>query len=350
MPIKLNPLLHKIVINSSLFLLLFILMDSALAQQPRLKADAPQSYQVQYGDSLWKLANIFLEDPWLWPQLWRNNPEIADPNLIYPGDVLEVFPANKQQELRVKPRLKIISLQPSLPYLSYAEIKNHLNQSRVMARNGLDDGLYIMEIGQTNEPRTLAAKGDFITAVGDINPEVSDYAIFRHTEELRDPVNKRMLGNLVVSLGHAQVRALSGRIAELEITASTSEIREGDMLLPFVEDSFSEGLQLYLTQELLEGQILRSLNTSDHLALYQPVIINLGEKQIQPGLLLEVLQPGRRYRNPATGEAIFANNKRKGLVMVFQTFEKTSLALILESKSNLSAGDILRPARPTQKK
>ena len=54
----------------------------------QLRADAPLRYVVKKGDTLWDIAGYYLRDPWYWPQLWYANPDIANPHLIYPGDVL----------------------------------------------------------------------------------------------------------------------------------------------------------------------------------------------------------------------------------------------------------------------
>ena len=63
-----------------------ILLLGALLSLPtfalQLKESAPETYTVKRGDTLWAIANIFLNEPWLWPELWRTNTQIDNPNLI----------------------------------------------------------------------------------------------------------------------------------------------------------------------------------------------------------------------------------------------------------------------------
>ena len=49
---------------------------------------APERYVVKKGDTLWDISAMYLKEPWFWPEIWYVNPNIANPHLIFPGDVL----------------------------------------------------------------------------------------------------------------------------------------------------------------------------------------------------------------------------------------------------------------------
>jgi hypothetical protein len=67
-----------------------LLTVATYAAAAELRGDHPDTYVVKRGDTLWDIAGRFLQRPWLWPEIWQANPQIQNPHLIYPGDVISL--------------------------------------------------------------------------------------------------------------------------------------------------------------------------------------------------------------------------------------------------------------------
>ena len=72
-----------------------LLTVTTFAAAQQMRGDHPETYVVVRGDTLWGIAGRFLDKPWLWPEIWQANPQIANPHLIYPGDVISLAYLNR---------------------------------------------------------------------------------------------------------------------------------------------------------------------------------------------------------------------------------------------------------------
>ncbi len=89
----------------------------------------PNEYVVQVGDTLWDISATFLKDPWFWPEIWYVNPDIENPHLIYPGDVLGLVNVDGQTRItnirastyRMSPQARVTPLSEavtSIPFMA----------------------------------------------------------------------------------------------------------------------------------------------------------------------------------------------------------------------------------------
>ncbi|WP_114417107.1 LysM peptidoglycan-binding domain-containing protein [Marinospirillum perlucidum] len=325
----------------NLLVSLVLLAFSATAQTLSLKPDAPERYEVKRGDSLWSIASQYLDDPWMWPQLWQANPQVNNPHLLYPGDIIQLLEG--ENFLRLQPRLRIMTLQDPIPMMPLNRVEAFLNRDIMVDRNEFEDSLYIQTI---EEGRTLGSQGDLIKTLGDLSPNVSHYGIYRNLEEIRDPISRRLLGHLARSVGSARlVRDGEGYEATMEITATHAEIRVGDRLMPFTASPFGAGFDPAPPQEPVSGLVIRSLEPNQtRIGQYQPLLLNQGRNQLRPGHLLQVMEPGKQRREPYEGYNIFAAENPRGTVMVYRVFENTSLALVMNSNQPIYPEDTFRQA------
>ena len=50
----------------------------------------PSAHTVKRGDTLWAISGQYYKNPYNWPRLWSQNPQILNPHWIYPGDRLRL--------------------------------------------------------------------------------------------------------------------------------------------------------------------------------------------------------------------------------------------------------------------
>ena len=94
------------------------------------KASAPEQYTVKRGDTLWDISNHYLVEPWFWPEIWYLNPQINNPHLIYPGDVLSIFYVGGKPYLTVGER-KTMGLAPfGDPAIYYSSSRSQRRNTR----------------------------------------------------------------------------------------------------------------------------------------------------------------------------------------------------------------------------
>jgi hypothetical protein len=246
-----------------------------------LRPDHPERYQVQAGDTLWGIAGRYLEAPWRWREIWQANLGVANPNLIYPGDVLVVSYHGGEPVVRVENGMRVVKLQPrvrseqldaAIPTIPVSAVGPFLSRPVVADEAQIDAAPYL--VGFPND-RAVAGLGDMIFVRSIFAQRGSRWEILRPGEEFRDYQSGERLGFEAAYVGSAEL-VQSGDPATLRITRSAIEATPGDRLRPSQEEQAIRAFLPRPVSEAVRGHIIAVLNGVSQIGQYDVVVIDRG--------------------------------------------------------------------------
>jgi nucleoid-associated protein YgaU len=327
---------------------------SAFADVLTLKPDHPDVYVVKKGDTLWDISNVFLKSPWLWPQLWHINPQVKNPNLIYPGDTLNlVYIDGKPQlvlsrgangssggDVKLEPEVRATSIARAIPAIPLETINAFLNHGRIVAPGVLEHAPYVL-IGK--EGHIVTGAGDEIYGRGKFAADNTSYGVFRQGETFIDPDTHEALGVQALDIGLAKLLSAEKDVATLSLNRSTQEIRRSDRLLPEEERAINANFFPSAPEQDIKGKLLAVEGGVSQIGPMSVVVINKGKREgIVEGNLLAIYKTGEVIADPVNNDAVKTPDFRAGMLMVFRVFDKVSYGLVLRAERPLRVGDSVR--------
>lgn len=382
-------------------LTMMLTVSAAMAQDVSVRDDHPGQYTVVKGDTLWDISARFLDEPWQWPAIWEANPQIENPHLIYPGDVVSLVyvdgrpvlqiardgvtsDSSGKQTVKLSPEVRRIDRSDPINAVPLDAIKPFLRDIRVLSPSEFEGLPYIVA---NEENRRSAVLNDLSYARG-LNANVGEeFLVVRLTniyDDLGDPPERRRVrpkehwkevpnvknvhespfnrtapwnkrpknpvGYEVWEVSRVRVKQ-PGEIAVLEILRDRTEIQPGDFILraddfaydssflPQAMDNVPDDLRILATTGTLYG--------SGH---YQIVAISGGTAQgIKPGHVFSAYgqgdivedRVGYRWGSFAKEAEVELPRLYHGLVMVFRTFSDVSYAIVMDGKRLVREFDYL---------
>ncbi|OGA96319.1 MAG: peptidoglycan-binding protein [Burkholderiales bacterium RIFCSPHIGHO2_12_FULL_61_11] len=349
-----------------------------------LARNAPDSYRVKRGDTLWAISGLFLKSPWRWPELWGMNlQDIHNPHRIYPGQQLYLERSNGRATLRTRqaagesPPTETVRLSPrtrfesladaSIPTLAPNAIEPFLTEAMIV-----DEATFALapRIVATQEGRVLLSRGDRAYARGaylggdapgkplsDARGEPLDFRVFRNATALKDPTTREILGYEAQYVGKAELVRGESTLqsndkegkphteivpATIDIVTAKEEMRVGDRLLP----EPPRELLSYVPRAPatpMAGQVVSVYgNAVAFAAENQVIVVNRGARDgLERGHVMALVKDGQRLQDKTDSARpqIKLPNERNGLMMVFRTFDHLSYALVLQVTDGVKVGD-----------
>jgi len=327
----------------------------------RVKPDSPRQYTVKKGDTLWDISSLFLQDPWYWPEIWNRNPQIENPHLIYPGDVLTLVYINGRPQIlvnvgkasradaptglrtvKLSPSIRRSDLQSSIPTIPGDAVRQFLTRPRVVTKEELENAPYILG---SDDNHLILGSGNRIYVRGELDKERVRYTVFRTGDELIDPDSGKLLGYEAIYAGEAHIDRY-GDPAIGTLTRTEREVLIGDRLLPTDKSKINNLFFPKVPDRKLSGKVISLFDGLFGIAKFQIAVLNLGERDgMEVGHLLASYTSGDTVFDrfdPRREDDIKLPDERSGLVMVFRTFKDVSYALVLESSRVIRARDVVR--------
>ena len=347
----------------------------------QLRADHPDTYVVKKGDTLWGIAKRFLNEPWLWPEIWQANPQVENPHLIYPGDVLSLAYLGQGQ-----PALSVSKLSPQvrteavpIPAVPLSEIQDFLTNQHVLDEEQIKALPYVVGI---EESRLRSAEGQVAYVRGSSFAPGDRVSIVRPTlrygvmplaterKPNREPIlrrddwsrangvehksnsirwarhfitNKRFdfLGWEVIEVAQGHITR-DGDPSTLLVASGGHEVRKGDLLMPY--DAFPYDLSFHPrapAQIPANARILAVTDQYQFGGTHDVVAISAGAREgVENGQVFSIWHHGEKVidevRHTQRIAANLNRNKVKlpdefvGHVMIFRTFDKVSYGLVMD--------------------
>ncbi|SEL54224.1 LysM peptidoglycan-binding domain-containing protein [Halomonas daqiaonensis] len=317
-----------------------------LSWEDGLKGDAPDRYTVVRGDTLWDISGRFLQHPWQWPEVWQVNPQIENPHLIYPGDVVYLYDCDGRPCLGLERGQGIVRLSPKVRTTSHREaiepipldvVRHFLSEHRVVDDpEALDELAYVVA---GDDGRLVSGGGDLFYARGRVEGS-GRFGIYRVGEHYIDSASGESLGLELESVGQARHLRQEDDIAVMEVTSSNQEVRNNDIVLPLEDRQLVTEFLPRAPDHEVEGRILAVPGGVRFIGRLQVVAIDRGRRDgLETGHVLTVEQRGELVEDPRTGEMLRLPGEDAGLVMIFRPYEKMSYGLVMQASSTLSVGD-----------
>jgi hypothetical protein len=363
--------------STQVFALALALSPAApvLAQQAtpplQLASNAPDKHVVERGDTLWGIAGKFLDQPWRWPEIWQlNREQIANPHLIYPGDVVYLDNSSGTPRLRLgkpvdaapaqlaqadlpgqnlQPRVRTQPLERApVPTISAAAIEPFLTRPLIVDPASLASNPRIVG---TEDGRVNLGRGDlaYVRGLTD-DQQDTEWHVYRSANPLLDPDTRQTIAWEARFVGTARLER-RGDPATFRILSTAEEIGPGDRLMP-ADRARPINYAPRPPQGQVNGRVVSVYRGVAQAGRNNVVSVNLGSAAgLAVGDVLAIKQRGDVVPDREAklrGNEFLATTRVPlvqlpsepiGHLLVFRVFDNIAYGLIMASSRAVSVGD-----------
>jgi hypothetical protein len=313
-----------------------ILVSSGLraADDVKVKQETGFYYTIQKGDTLWDLSRRFMDSPWIWPELWKENDQIANPHWIYPGERIRLFRRQNTVTLKTPPP------PAPAPAPTVAPLA-----PPVITYEGIDQVGFITdrpvhcvgELISAVDDRELISQGDPVyiryTDKGFLHPG-QRCVLYRTRLPVEDRAVNARLGLQYDLTGIVEIVGTDAAAATGKVIRSFRAIHKKDRLMPF--EPRNPKIRLSNGRTGLQGRIICG---EEHDSIFGQFDVAFIDKGSLDGVLA-----GQRYRifqeaqKTVGTQTVTLPPEPFGALLVLYTEPKTATVLITQSNRNITPG------------
>ncbi|MDI6688542.1 MAG: LysM domain-containing protein [Desulfobacterales bacterium] len=288
-------------------------------------------YTIKKGDTLWDISQRFFDSPWQWPDLWKENSQVPNPHLVYPGERIRLF-----HKGWVKTTAKIDinekSLKKEQTYFFYPDI----DKVGFIKKEPITSSGYIFK---SYDDKIMISCGDKVyIRQGDNTSFVpgEKYTIYR-THPVTNKKTKDCIGVHHYLTGVLEITEKHPDFAVAKVIQSFRSIEVNDLLMPY--QPLSKKILISKNEKKLEGSIIGSEEQTTIIGNGEIAFIDKGcQDGVMPGQHYSIYYQEKKRLDLKSKKYTLLSIVDFGTLFVLRTEQTTSTVLITRSDKSITPG------------
>ncbi|MBC8555180.1 MAG: hypothetical protein H8D23_36670, partial [Candidatus Brocadiales bacterium] len=182
-----------------------------------------------------------MEDNFLWPKLWNVNPQIENPDRIYPGISITIPSREELMRMTIPPKkapaIKKRKKKPVAVVVKREKKEYLVDRNLYLASGWIDDNNPGKgEIVSTPTGRVMVGQNELIYIKTDKNVDMGNrYLAIREVKVVNHPESNNKLGHQIRVSGIIEVTGKDSGQTKAKVLKSFENVHVGDGLIPFQE-------------------------------------------------------------------------------------------------------------------
>jgi hypothetical protein len=297
-------------------------------------------YTVQKGDTLWDLSQKFSDSAWLWPEMWKENSQIANPHRIYPGERIRLYRRTGAQKLTEKKTGAPLAVTPPPTeqiYYNYAALDRvgFIRKEPLAAHGAIFKVQEKREMISVDDVVYIRPENDFVLATG------KRYTIYRPMDPIKDRYSNEYIGIQYLLTGVVEITQMQPRYAIGTVVEAYRPIEVEDRLMPY--NRRLPKVPIKESPKGLQGQVIEAEEHNRLIGEHMIAFINKGKKDgVQPGQFYNVYYQAQEKINPNERQKTLLLPVDIAELLVIHTESTTATVIVTGEDQEFEAGATIR--------